>query len=85
MAVVKLIAAVGALLHTVWFAGVFITAVGFTVIVNVLGVPVQPFAVGVTVIVATTGALPVLVAMKLAILPVPLAANPIDGALFVQL
>ena len=85
LAVLKLIAAVGALLHTVWFAGVFITAVGFTVIVNVLGVPLQPLATGVTVIVATTGAVPALVAMKLAILPVPLAARPIEGALFVQL
>ena len=33
-------------------------AVGFTVTVNVLGVPVQPLAVGVTVTVAVTGAVP---------------------------
>ncbi|MBK7432617.1 MAG: hypothetical protein IPI66_01160 [Chitinophagaceae bacterium] len=49
--VVKFTAAVSVPLHTVWFATAFTTAVGFTVIVNTLGVPVQPFAVGVTVIV----------------------------------
>ena len=40
---------------------------------------------GVTVTVATTGAVPVLIALKLAILPTPLAARPMDGVLFVQL
>ena len=35
--------------------------------------------------VATTGALVALVAVKDAILPVPLAASPMDGVLFVQL
>jgi hypothetical protein len=35
--------------------------------------------------VATTGALVALVAVKEAIFPDPLAANPIDGVLFVQL
>ena len=63
--------------------------VGLTVIVKVLGVPVQvpPPLVndGVTVMVATTGAAVALVAVKLAILPEPLAANPIDVVLFVQL
>lgn len=39
---------------------------------------------GVTVIVATTGAVPALTAVKAAISPVPEAARPIDGALFVQ-
>ena len=57
--------------------------------VNVSGVPTQltPLLVnvGVTVIVATTGAVVILVATKVGILPVPLAAIPIDGALFVQL
>ena len=61
-----------------------IVGVGFTVIVNVLEVPVQPFADGVTVIVAVTGVLPVLIAAKEAMLPVPLAASPIDGLLLVQ-
>jgi hypothetical protein len=39
----------------------------------------------VTVIVAVTGALVVFIAVKLAILPLPLAANPTEGVLFVQL
>ena len=41
--------------------------------------------VGVTVIVATTGALVPFVAVNDAILPVPPAARPIDGSLLVQL
>ena len=40
---------------------------------------------GVTVMVDVTGALVKLVAVNEAILPVPLAANPIDGLLLVQL
>ena len=58
--------------------------VGLTVIVNVRGVPTQPLADGVTVIVATTGAVPVFVAVNDVILPLPEAANPIVGSLFVQ-
>ena len=76
-------------LHTTWFATAFTVAVGLTVMVNVMGVPTQlvpPFVyVGVTVIVAVTGALVAFVAVKLAILPVPLAANPMLVVLFVQL
>ena len=57
--------------------------------VNVLDVPAQltpPLVkVGVTVIVAVTDALVALVAVNEAILPAPLAAKPIDGAVFVQL
>jgi hypothetical protein len=57
--------------------------------VNVLDVPAQLtpafVKVGVTVIVAVTAVLVKLVAVKEAMLPVPLAARPIDGALFVQL
>jgi hypothetical protein len=45
--------------------------------VKVLGVPVQPLAVGVTVMVPVIGAVVVLVAVKLAMLPEPLAPNPI--------
>jgi hypothetical protein len=40
-----------------------ITVVGFTVIVKIEGVPAQPFAVGVTVIVAIVGDVPVLIAV----------------------
>ena len=44
----------------------------------------QPFAVGVTVMVAISGAVPEFVAVKDGVFPVPLAANPIDGVLFVH-
>ena len=52
--------------------------------VKVIGTPGQLLALGVTVIVATTGVVPELVAVNDGILPVPLAASPIEGALFVQ-
>jgi hypothetical protein len=58
---------------------------GFTVMVNVPGVPAQPFAEGVTVIVAVTGLAVVLVAVKAGIAPVPVAPRPMDVALLVQL
>src|SRR5688572_13068799 len=87
--VVKLILAVALLLHTTWSATGSMIGGGLTVIVKLIGVPTQltpPLVyVGVTVIVATTGALVKLTATKLGILPVPLAANPIDGRLLVQL
>lgn len=81
----KFTAVVAAPLHSVWFDTVFTTGVGFTVIVSVLAVPVQPFADGVTVIVAVTGALVVFVAVNAGMLPAPLAARPIEVVLFVQL
>jgi hypothetical protein len=56
-----------------------------TVIVKVCGVPVQPFTVGVTVMVAITGAAPGLIAANAAMFPLPLAASPIEGVLFTQL
>ena len=56
--------------------------------VKVLVDPVQeelPYVkVGVTTMVATTGALPVLVAVNDAMFPEPLDANPILGRLFAQ-
>ena len=54
------------------------------VIVNVFGVPVQPFVVGVTVIVETIGEVVAFVAVKEGILPEPLAARPIAVLLFVH-
>ena len=63
--------------------------VGFTVMVNVRGKPVQvtPAIVllGMMVMVATTGLDEGLIAMKDGIVPVPEAANPIEVLLFVQL
>ena len=53
-------------------------------IVSVDGGPVQPFAVGVTVIVAVIGEVVALVAVNEGILPEPLAARPIDVLLFVH-
>ena len=67
---------------------------GFTVIVNVFGVPghtVAPLVLtGVTVIVAVTGVVPLFTATKAGMIGVPtgaepLAANPIDVLLFTQL
>ena len=40
---------------------------------------------GVTVTVATTGAVPVFTAVKEAMFPVPVAARPIEAVVFVQL
>ena len=84
----KLMAAVVALLHTTWLDIAFTVGEGLTVIVNVFAVPVHvlPPLVneGVTVMVAVTGALVLLVAVKAAISPFPLANNPIDGLLLVQ-
>ena len=59
--------------------------VGSTVKVNVTGVPLHPFAIGVTVIVAVAGVVPALVAVNAFILPEPLAGRPIAGLLLVQL
>jgi hypothetical protein len=86
---VNVTAVVGKLLHNTWFVIAFTLAVGFTVIVNVLGVPIHvtPALVyeGVTVIVAVTGAPVVFIPVKLAMFPEPLAASPIDVVLLVQL
>ena len=84
---VKFIAAVDDPVHSVWFGTIPTVAVGLTVMVNVLATPTHPVLVttGVTVIVAVTGALVVLTAVNTGILPVPVAAKPILGVLFVQL
>ena len=62
---------------------------GFTVKVKDTGVPVHVFPplvkTGVTVIVAETDALPVFMAVNGAMVPVPLAASPMDGFVLVQL
>jgi hypothetical protein len=59
-----------------------------TVIVKVFVVPLQftapPVNTGVTIMVAVTAVEPAFVAVKAAILPVPLAARPIDVLLLVQ-
>jgi hypothetical protein len=52
--------------------------------VNDCGVPGQPANEGVTVMVAVTGDVPVLTALNEAMLPVPLAARPIEVLLLVH-
>ena len=52
--------------------------------VKVKAVPVQLLAVGVTVMVAVTGAFVAFVTVKALMFPVPLAAKPIVGSLLVQ-
>ena len=52
--------------------------------VNDVDDPVQPLAVGVTVIVAVIGDVVLLIAVKAAIFPLPFAARPIAVLLFVQ-
>lgn len=70
--------------QTVCVAGVAVVAgIGFTVTVNVVAGPVHPFAVAVTDTVATTGVLPVLLAVNAEMPPVPLVPNP-TSALLVQ-
>jgi hypothetical protein len=54
----------------------FTVGVGFTVTLNVVGGPVHTPAVAVTETVATTGDVPVFVAVKVPILPVPLVPKP---------
>ena len=81
----KITAAVAVLLHTTWLATGFTIGVGFTVIVNVIVGPGQPLAIGVTVMVATSGALVALVAMNDGMSPEPAGARPIAGVLLVQL
>ena len=78
-------AAVEAPAHKVWFAIAFTDGVGFTVIVKLTAVPPQPVDDGVTVMVAVIGAVVLLVAVKLAMLPVPDAASPMAVLLLVQL
>ena len=63
----------------------FTVVVGYTVMLKLSGVPTQPLAVGVTVMVATSVEVVLLVATKEAMLPFPLAARPMEGLLFDQL
>lgn len=86
---VKFTAAADVLLHSTWLATAFTVGVGFTVIIKVIGVPVQLTPalvyVGITVTVALIGAIVVFVAMKPGILPDPFNPNPIAVLLLLQL
>ena len=52
--------------------------------VKVIGVPEHPLADGVTVMLATSGAVPALVAVNAGILPDPLTPSPMDAVLLVH-
>ena len=82
---VKLVAAVLAALQITWFAGCTTLGVGFTVIVKLCAGPLHPLAKGSTTMPATTTAFVLLIAVKEGISPVPFAAKPIAGLLFIQL
>ena len=60
------------------------TGVGFTVIVKVGDAPVQPLAVGVTLIVPLIGLAVVLVVVKLGVLLVPAPERPMVVLLLFQ-
>lgn len=80
----KVVAAVKAVLHNAWSAGSATVGVGFTLIVKVLVVPVQPNAVGVTFTVDTIVDAVLLVAVKEAISVLPEVARPVLVLLFVH-
>jgi len=82
---VKFTALVGAALHMAWLVGCTTFGVGFTVIVKNRALPGQPFAVGITVMNPVAGTIPELTAVKEGIFPLPVAANPIEVLLLVQL
>ena len=86
---VKLTAAVGDPLQTNWSAGWLTLALGLTVMVKVVAVPLQVIPalvnVGVIVMVAVTGVLPALMAVNEGMVLVPLAPRPMLVLLFVQL
>jgi hypothetical protein len=85
---VKFTAVVLAASQTTWFEGAVTVGVGCTVIVKFCGVPLHVTApkvyFGVTVIVAMTGTVPALFAVKAAMFPEPVASNPIEGVSLVQ-
>ena len=85
--VVRFIVACVPLQNTCGIVG-FTWPVGFIIISNVIGAPLQfnppLLKVGITIIVATWGTVPVLIAVNGRIFPVPSAANPIVVLLFVQ-
>lgn len=80
----KLIAVVFALAQTVWLVIAVRLGIGFTVIVNVLGVPLQPLNVGVATKFPDIAVEPVLVAVNDEISPFPEAPIPIAVFEFVQ-
>ena len=81
---VKFEATIVAPLQTIISEGTTTAGVGLTVIVYEAGVPGQPLAVGVTVIVAITGSAVLFVPVNAGVSPVPLAARPIPESELIQ-
>ena len=89
LGLLKVIAFVNVAAQSSWLVTALTVAVGFTDILNVVGVPVQVVPalvkVGVTVMLPVIGFAVALVTVNGAILPVPLAARPIPVLSFTQL
>ena len=72
-------------LQTVCGAKAESEGVGLTVRVKFCAVPLQPLAAGITLMLPEIGLVPLLVPMKLAIVPLPAAAKPIAVLVLLQL
>ena len=81
----KLIGCVLVLAHKFCELTPSIIGVGFITIENACGVPKQVLENGVTTICAVIGTVELFVVVKLLISPLPMAGNPINGLLLVQL
>ena len=84
VALVNTPAATFAPLQTIISAETTAIGIGLTVILYETGTPAQPFAAGVTVMIAVIGNAVLLVPVNEGALPVPLAARPIDASEFVH-
>jgi hypothetical protein len=72
-------------LHTFWLLTAFTVGTGFTVTVKLCAAPLQPKAVGVTLINAVADTVVLLMPVNAAILPVPDASSrPMPVLLFVH-
>ena len=71
-------------LQKLWFPGAVTSTAGLTVMVKLSGVPLQPFADGVTVTVVVTATVDVFVAVNEPILPEPVVASPVLLSVFTQ-
>lgn len=80
----KYIMPVVAPLQTRCPAGTVTAGIGFTVMVKDFPGPAHPFNSGITVMVAVTGKVVLLMAVKDGMFPVPDGASPINVLLFVQ-
>jgi len=84
-ALVKLNAPVLKPLQTVKLLGTETLGVGLAVIVKDFDVPLQPLAIALTLKLATTGVVPVLLTLNEGIAPLPLPAKPMLLVLLIQL